>query len=373
MKILQVVTQMEAGGAQRVASLLHDGFIDLGYHSELCFLYTKRPTFPLTEEVSSLFERVPNGSDYLRIFSKLCCKLKAFQPDVLITHTHYANVMGQVAAALCGTRKRIAVQHNPLPSYPRIARWSDRILGSVGVYSRIVAVSDAVVQTVADYPDRYRRLVTQIYNGLPPAPAREHEPDVRRSLRLPDGAPLLVNVARLSQQKNQSVLLRALQKISGVHLAIVGDGELRQKLSEEAHDLRVAERVHFIGEVPRDKVFSYLHAADAFVFPSIFESMGLAVVEAMQAGVPVIASDLPALREVLGEAGEFCNPIDADAWARAMRNSICSPTTAEVRVLLGRQRAQRFSLQGMMQGYEQCILGERDLDAQKVETSSVAI
>src|ERR1700692_960055 len=99
MKIVQIVTQMEAGGAQKVAYLLHRGFLERGYDAELWFLYTKRPFYDGLDGVHSLFDHSPSAFDYFVITHRLYSKLRSAKPDALITHTHYANLLGQLIAA----------------------------------------------------------------------------------------------------------------------------------------------------------------------------------------------------------------------------------------------------------------------------------
>lgn len=196
MKIVQVVTQMEAGGAQKVAHLLHEGLRERGHETELLFLYTKRPAYAGLRGVRSLCARPPSAVTYLTIFDNLWQTIQQLQPDAFISHTHYANIMGHVAGSLAHVPVRIAVHHNPLPTYPKPCRATDYLLGQLGAYSRVVAVSDAVAETLRSYPHRYKRRLHRIYNGLP-RPDFEFS-DVRARWRIPADKPLVVNVGRLS-------------------------------------------------------------------------------------------------------------------------------------------------------------------------------
>ena len=188
MKIVQIVTQMEAGGAQRVAYLLHRGFCEKGDDSELWFLYTKRPFYEGLDGVHSLLNQPPSALDYLTITNRLYRKLRDRRPDALITHTHYSNLLGHLVAVLAGVSNRIAVHHNPLPTYPRTARVADRFFGSAGLYTSMIAVSTCVVKTMQSYPKRYSRLVRRIYNGVPVVPPAPR--DIRSSWSIPVNKPL---------------------------------------------------------------------------------------------------------------------------------------------------------------------------------------
>ncbi len=344
---------MEAGGAQKVAFLLHRGFQELGDSSQLWFLYTKRAFYKEDAGVQSLLPHSPSLFDYVRISVRLFRKLRESRPDVLITHTHYANVLGQLIALLAGVPVRIAVHHNPLPTYPRLARIADCFLGQCGVYSKIVAVSDAVVATLQSYPRSYARRLTRIHNGI--STISPSSQDIRSILGIPASQPLLVNVGRISRQKNQATLLRALLELQGAHLLIIGDGELSQDLHAQATSLGVANRVHFTGEIPAEDVAACLKSADLFVFPSLWESMGLAVLEAMHSGLPVVASDIPALRELLGDAALFVSPTDASALAAAVKRVISDLDLADTLRSQSRRRAAAFSLENMVGSYRKLI------------------
>ncbi|WP_404788161.1 glycosyltransferase family 4 protein [Altericista sp. CCNU0014] len=352
MKIVQIVTQMEAGGAQRVAVLLSEALRQKGYDSEVWFLYLKRPSHSHLPDVKVLFETKPKALDYLTIARRLHAKLSIHQPDVTITHTHYANVMGQAIARWCGVPQRIAVQHNPIHTYPKVAAWADWFLGTTAFYSDNVAVSKTVVQSTVRHPSAYRRKLTQIYNGIPTRTADPVAANFRKQWGLPENVPLLLNVGRLAHQKNQAVLIESLLTLKTAHLAILGEGELRESLRQKVTELQIADRVHFLGELPSEDVARFFSASDVFVFPSLYEAMPMALVEAMSAGIPIVASDIPALREVLGDTGSFVPADNAVALAQAIQTILDSPALARgmQAKLLG--RAQVFSLKAMADSYE---------------------
>jgi glycosyltransferase involved in cell wall biosynthesis len=362
MKIVQIVTQMEAGGAQRVAVLLAEALRQRGYDSEVWFLYLKRPSHSHLPGVKVLFEQPPHGLDYLTIARRLHREMRTTRPDVVITHTHYANVMGQVIAQICKVPQRIAVQHNLFYTYPKLAAWVDQLLGATSIYTANVAVSGEVVNSAAQYPQAYRQKLTRIYNGIPlQVNANATDPHQAHAIRqrwgLPLDAPLLLNVGRMARQKNQGKLLEALAEIESAHLVILGDGELRQHLQLQVKDLNLTERVHFLGELPADDVAGLLAAADLFVFPSLFEAMPMAVIEAMNAGLPVVASDIPPLREALGNAGHFAPAADAQALAAEITHVLRSPELAQQLRQKAKQRSDSFSLETMASAYEALFAG----------------
>ncbi len=357
MKIVQLVTQAEAGGAQRVAYLLAQEFQRRGYDSKLWFLYRKRAAYDGLSMVRSLWPERPGLFDQFRIAGRLVSEIRRERPDIVITHTHYANVMGQCAARLCGISKRIAVHHNPLDTYPGVARLADFLLCATGAYTNIVAVSDTVSRSLDRYPQRFLRTLQRIYNGVPPAPRSAFTADLRNRWELPAEKPLLLNIGRLARQKNQQVLLGALARMPQVHLALVGDGELRQFLSQRAEELGVRNRVHFLGELDSAEIPLLLTAADIFVFPSLYEAMPLALVEAMRAGIPIVASDIPAHREILAEGGVLTQPDPAE-FALAVGALIGNVEERARLAAIARSRAELFTVEKMVYGYERLFENE---------------
>jgi glycosyltransferase involved in cell wall biosynthesis len=355
MKIIQLVTQMEAGGAQRVAYLLKNEFNLRGYDSRLWFLYTKRPAYARERGVYSLMERSPSLLDYFRIMFRLVRLIAVEKPDVLITHTHYANVMGHVVSSMLRVRNRIAVQHNPTHTYPRVVRVADRLAGSVGVYSRNVAVSKTVENSIAQYPRTYRSRITTVFNGVPePGPTASREV-TRKRWNIPLQAPLLVNVGRFSLQKNQEFLIRLLQMDATLHLLLVGDGELRNSLRGVTDELQLVDRVHFTGEVIPNDVSALIAASDIFALPSLYEAVSMVMLEAMLLGVPIISNDIPSGREFLGDDGILVNTAFADKWLSAIRMLLGRPEIASEMTARAKTKAQRFTVPRMTDAYERLI------------------
>lgn len=120
---------------------------------------------------------------------------------------------------------------------------------------------------------------------------------MRNQLGIPENAFLLLSVGELNSNKNQQTVIRALAEISDehIHYAIVGRGDEREHLEELAKSLGVSDRVHFIG-FRRDVEMLY-KIADADVFPSVREGLGLAAIEGMAAGLPLICADNRGTRE----------------------------------------------------------------------------
>ena len=351
MNVIQIVTQMEAGGAQKVASLLNKGLRESGHEAHMYFLYKKRPTYESEAHLECLSDRRPVPPGWLGVGGNLWKKLRAGRPDIVVTHTHSANAFAAPIAALAGVPVRIAVHHNPVGTYPLVARVADRVAFAVGCYSTMVTVSGGVTRSFEHHSVLYKSRLHRIYNGI--SPSTEHDSfDVRVRYGIPEQHAVLVNVGRLSRQKNQSLLLRMLQTIPDATLMLVGEGELRQELRAVAAGLGVADRVRFTGELPSASCAAILRQADLFLLPSYYESFCLAAMEAMHHGLPVVATDLPCLREVIGDDQVFFPADDEVALTNIIGRLLSSPRECEAMSVAGKARARRFSVERMVGEYE---------------------
>lgn len=354
MRILQIVTQQMVGGVPLVAIFLAEELRKKGHELEVWFLYVKHPAYTEFPGVKVILDRQPSKWDYVKIIVKLWNLIRSYKPDALITHSHYANVLGQFAARIWGVPKRVAVQHNPLSTYPKIARWADKWLGALGFYSANVCVSQTVIDSATEHPAAYKSKLRRIYNGMPLLTS-EPSTEIRASWNLPENAPLLLNVGRLAQQKNQGVLLEVLQYLPDAHLVLVGEGELRTRLQQQVTELKIEERVHFLGELQPHDVWGLFCVANIFVFPSLYEGMPLALIEAMRAGLPIVASDVPVMREVLKDVGIYIPLNNATLLAEAVQKILNSPDLANQMSQRSLERSQQYSLQQMIDAYESLL------------------
>jgi glycosyltransferase involved in cell wall biosynthesis len=151
---------------------------------------------------------------------------------------------------------------------------------------------------------------------------------------------LVVSVARLDEEKGGSVLLRAMSLLDGdAHLALVGEGERERAWRELAASLGIAQRVHFLGL--RNDVEQVLAASDVVVVPSQWqEAFGLAVVEGMAAGKPVVVTQSGAMPAIVEDAGLVVPRHDAVAMAEALQRVLADETLARRLAVRARRRAE---------------------------------
>lgn len=158
---------------------------------------------------------------------------------------------------------------------------------------------------------------------------------------VPPGRRSALVLARLESEKGIDVAIQAVTQIRDLHLVIAGTGSSRAALEATATTLGVADRVHFLGH--RADPAALLGCADAFVLPSLVEGFPLSVLEAMAAGVPVVATDIAGTREAVehGRTGLLVPPRDPTALADAVEQTLAKPRDTARRAARAREHVRR--------------------------------
>jgi glycosyltransferase involved in cell wall biosynthesis len=208
---------------------------------------------------------------------------------------------------------------------------------SARLADRVLAPSAATAAELErDYGARDVAVLPNVTGGLPAAAERCPGPGDERDF--------LLFVGRLRIRKGVEVLLEALAAGGEDRLWIAGDGEHRARLEARADELglRASGRVRFLGRASRGEVRDLLSRARALVVPSTYEGMPLVVLEAMEAGVPVVASRVSGIPEVVidGETGWLVPCEDPSALAAALADLAADPASGARRGAAGRQRVE---------------------------------
>lgn len=149
-------------------------------------------------------------------------------------------------------------------------------------------------------------------------------------------------LGRLVGTKGLPYLVKAMSKVDG-KLVIVGDGPERERLEQLAASQGIGERIEFTGRVSTERKAELLSSCKVFVMPSLFESYGIAVTEAMIWGKPVVASKVGGLPEVVGDGGILVPPRDSDALAGALNTMLGNDALRRSYAQAARRHMQRFS------------------------------
>ena len=351
-----IQTQAENAGAQEVSRQLAQGLKARGWRARQIFLYRKTDAFDLDEDVFfCAAERPGTIAGVFRLLRQLYVELRREKPDALIAFQHFGNLVAGPVARLAGVRTVIANQvtapHTVAPS----VRFADKIIGRLGAYTRIVVNSSLTEAEYAKYPSAYSRRLTRIDHGFRDKSSPLAKSDARLALGLPADVELLGCAARLHPLKQLDLAIRILTLNTRQYLVLAGQGQERKRLEALARDIGVFDRVLFAGELDTGKIGVFLAALDCFVFPSAAETFGLAPVEAAQAGLPVVASNLEVLRDVLSVGGEPCalfvDPHDTGAFAAAVRRVFEDEALRARLTGVGRRMRERFPMEKMVDEY----------------------
>jgi glycosyltransferase involved in cell wall biosynthesis len=162
----------------------------------------------------------------------------------------------------------------------------------------------------------------------------------RQSAGINNGNCVLLYVASFQPRKDHANLLRAMAQIPDADLLLVGDGELRPSAERLAETLGISQRVHFLGR--RKDVAELLKMADIYVHPPAFEGFGIAAAEAMAAGKPIVATNVPGLAQVVGDAAVLVPPSDPIALSTEISALMKSRARQEQLARLATKRARIF-------------------------------
>jgi glycosyltransferase involved in cell wall biosynthesis len=367
-RIVLMQTQAENAGAQEISRLLARDLAGRGYDVRQLFFFRRTASFdgdPKVEFCAS--ERPSKPIAFLRFLARLYSRLRDIRPDVIVTFQHYGNVIGAPMARLAGVKRVVVNQVSADAMMARALVAADRWLGRLGAYDRIVVNSDHTETMFSAYPSGYRNRLLRIDHGFQNKAAAIEKAEARAQLGLPADVALLGCAARLHPMKQLDRAIAILPLLPAAHLALAGQGPDQPRLEALAHDLGVKERVHFLGELASDRIGIFLAALDCFVFPSAAETFGLAPVEAAQAGLPVIANQLPVLKDVLSVDGEPCaifvDAMDREAFAESVRGALEDPELAAKLGSVGRRLQERYPLRAMTDAYAdliQSLMSARD-------------
>lgn len=320
------ITELDRGGAERALSSLVLG-LDRQRWSPHVFCLGPHGHYADVLEASGIPVRCFNGHGLRslpRVLWQLTFAFRRLRPALLQTFLFHGNLIGRIAAGLGRVPvvvSGIRVAERRSPWYGRLDRWTN------GLVDHNVCVS----QGVAEFSIRETGLkpgkISVIPNGVDCDRFAKATAADLKTLGLNPGAPVMITVARLEEQKGINDLLQAavsvLRDRPDCQFLIVGDGRDRHSLEALAASLGIATAVRFVGS--RADVPALLKAASVFVLPSLWEGMPNALLEAMAAGLPVVATDVEGAREIVCSAdlGLLVGPRSpgmlADAILRLLR------------------------------------------------------
>lgn len=358
-RVLHVVESLETGGMERMVSALARALDPARFAVRVLCLKRVGGVVAELQAGHIPVHQFRGGRGIIRYmaFFPLARQMRPWAPDVVHTHNSASLFFGVPAARMVGAKRLVHTEHGRV--FPDAKRYmlAERLLSTL--IHRYVCVSDQTRSDVATYekisPDR----LCVIPNGVAASTVltRSEKDGMRQALGIPRDAPIIGTIGRLVWEKDYHSLLRAFRAVrsaceEGVHLVIVGDGPERSALEAAATELEIRNAVHFVGL--RSDVGRWHLLFDIFAMTSVSEGLPLALLEAMAAGRPIVATRVGGIPTALahGSAGILLEPRDTTAMIEALSSLVQSPTERE---RLGHAAARRhqstYSLASMTQAY----------------------
>jgi glycosyltransferase involved in cell wall biosynthesis len=375
-RVLHVITRLDRGGAA-LNTLLTVAGLSRRFRPELIYGSTRespllarqlRGTTQMTE-VAPLVREISPLRD-LRALLKLYRLIRRGQFDIVHTHSSKAGFLGRIAARLARAPCIVHTPHGHVfGGYAgRLLTWLYILLErwAAPFTDRIVGLTDREIHDHLDHGIGEPWQFVSIPSGVDVERFRTlslvaGRSEMRASLGVSPEAFLIGSVGRLEPVKGHRYLLEAFATLAPrfpeLVLALVGEGELAPALRKLAERAGLSERVLFLGW--REDIPALLQALDLFVFPSLNEGMGRALVEAMAAGLPIVAARAGGIPEVLddGEAGLLVEAASAHALAQGIRELLLDPALRSWLGWAAWERAQRYSTRVMLRKIEELYRG----------------
>jgi glycosyltransferase involved in cell wall biosynthesis len=337
LKILHVHRIGGIGGSERHLLTLLPALAERGV--DVRFLGLDDPSRapdPFYEQLTVPFERLAAPRDVDPLLAVRVARA-ARSADLVHTHLVHADLYGPL-----GARRLVSTKHNDDPFRTGPFRFVERALTRRA--GKVVAITHALARFLVKRVGLPAGKVTTIHYGLDDLPAAWGE---NPASPVPEGSRVLLAVCRLERQKGVDVAVRALPAVRERHpdaaLVVLGEGPQRPELERLAAELGAP--VHLLGRVP--DVAAWLRRADVLVHPARWEGFGLALLEAMLAELPVVATNVSSIPEIVadGETGVLVPPDEPDTLAGAVVAVLDDPGGLGT---AGRDRAHReFSVARM--------------------------
>lgn len=370
LSVLHVITRLDKGGSAEVVLELARVLREDGVRVGIACGRTTDPQTDLAEysartgveiiDVPSLIREVSPAND-LRAVLQLRKIMKRWRPDIVHTHTSKAGIVGRWAARSVKIRNTVHTPHGHVfygyfsPMKTRMFIFLEKI--TAPITGRLVTLTrrgmEDHLREGIGRPDQYRIIPSGADVGRFSLASGDHVREEIGYVR----ERVIGWAGRLAAIKDGETFLRAAEKIHAMcpdtRFILAGEGEEREKLETLAKELCVDNVVHFLGN--RDDMPSVMAAMDVFVLSSLNEGFGRVIVEAMAAGVPVVATGVGGVPEVVedGATGMLVPPRDPVRMAETVMTIL---DDEELRNRLrenGRIRAWAFDTRVMVDSYEE--------------------
>ncbi|MGE5417630.1 MAG: glycosyltransferase family 4 protein [Acidobacteriota bacterium] len=359
-KVLHVIGGGEIGGAERHVLMLLELLDQDHFQTELLCL-CQGPFAELTRNQGiPTHEIVMKHKLDLNTVEPIRQLIRTNEYDLIHTHGTRANLVARMAAKK--ENKPVVTTFHSVLRFDYQSRWeafTAKLLTRLtnNKSDHFIAISQAIKQDLYEMGIKPNQMDV-IYNGLDTSRLTpESTPgEVRKAFNIPSGRFTIGSIGRLHPVKGHSYLLLAVKELTvrfpDILLLLVGEGPERQALEEQVYELEIERNVIMTGFYPN--VSDIYPVIDLLCLPSIMEGMGLVLLEAMYFGVPVVATKVGGIPEVVinGEDGLLVPPADHLALAQAIEQIMSDPNIAVSIVANGHQRVDEFRVEKMAQQTE---------------------
>lgn len=347
MRVLQIIDSLRVGGAEVLVRNMAPRLVHRGIDCQVLVL--SRSDSSLEQALQRDGVKLLDTGD-VELYSprqvhRLSKLLSGF--DIVHVHLFPAQLWAVLAKYLrSGSPALITTEHNTVNA--RRHWWFRPLDGWMyRQYALIACNSEATASELGRWCPHVKDKLRVVPNGIP----LELFADAKAAdlSGIGDGKIKVAFVGRFEPQKDHATLLRAMVQAPRVHLLLLGDGPLRHQLQQLARELDLFDRVSFLGF--RNDVAQVLKACDIYAHSTTSDGFGIAACEAMAAGLPVVASDVPGLAQVVEGAGVLIPVGDHDGMAHEL-NALADST--EKRTCMSeasRRRARDFSIDRTVEGY----------------------
>lgn len=354
-KIIFLVTKSNWGGAQRyvfdlATNLNHEYKCLVAAGGNGPLLERLREFGVQTVSIPSLLRDIRAFSD-IGALRELYILFKKERPDIVHLNSSKAGLLGAIAARIAGVKRIIFTVHGwpfnePISPVAKLFRWYASLATLLLCHTSISVSHFDAVHAPFGYP-----LLT-IHNGIaePHFLSREEAREkLLQNIAASGITSIIGTVAELHKNKGVDLLLDAMPHVPNTTLLVIGEGEERPALEQQIKRLGLTSRVHLLGFIP--DAASLLKAFDIFVLPSRTEALGYVLLEAGFAEVPVVASTVGGIPEIIedGLTGVLVPAYDAQALAEALQTLTVSPGTRGHYTERLKEKVEiHFELQGMI-------------------------
>jgi sugar transferase (PEP-CTERM/EpsH1 system associated) len=362
-KILHVVNSLDVGGMENILINLINHMDENKFEHTVCCIARRGAMGDRIKKNVVIHEmKKGNNADYI-LPLKIACVIRKENPDIVHTR-NWSAIDGIIASAFAKKRKVIHDEHGRCSSDPKgldvKRKWMRKILDRY--VDRYVVVSDELQDWMNKFIGIQSDKIVRIQNSVDTTifSPTEDKACAKIAIGLPSNSLVVGYVGRLDPVKNLDLLIKSFSTLvtsviskKPVLLIIIGSGPEEKKMRHTAKLYHIDKQVMFMGE--HSNVHEFMHAMDIFAISSIAEGIPLTVLEAMASGLPVVATRVGGISEVVqdGKSGYLLDSGDDHAFSEKFRKYISDESLRTVHGRKGRELVEeRYSLEKMIRQYE---------------------